>query len=54
MEDKAAFLLMLEILKLLKDSGVNEIEALCALRASEAMVPEAGLQPKPTMTLEIP
>lgn len=43
---------MLRILELVRESGANAQEALCALRAAKAMVPDLGLPPKPTMTIE--
>ncbi len=50
MKQRLSFVLMGQILELVKESGANRREALCALRAAEAMIPEIDLEPA---TLEI-
>jgi Tfp pilus assembly protein PilX len=52
MREKLAICLMFKILDLLKESGANQREALSALRAAEAMLPETELQVAPTMVVE--
>jgi hypothetical protein len=52
MKEKASFLLMLQILDLIRQSGANQREALCALRAAEAMIPEADLEQAPQVVIE--
>jgi hypothetical protein len=34
------------------ESGANLREALCALKAAEAMIPEADLEQAPTLVIE--
>jgi hypothetical protein len=52
MKEKASFLLMLQVLDLIRESGVNQREAHCALKAAEAMTPEADLEVAPTLVIE--
>ncbi len=52
MRDKLAFVLMEKIIGLIKDSGANRREALSAVRAVEAMLPEVELETATTMDLE--
>jgi hypothetical protein len=54
MTTNIAVVLMFRLLQTVIESGVNETEARCALRAAEALLPEAGLEPKPTMTVYLP
>ena len=53
MKEKLAFVLMNKILETIKESGANQVEALCALRAAEAMLPEADLQLRPTLEIQL-
>jgi len=48
MKDKLAFVLMNKILETIKESGANQVEAMCALKAAEAMLSEIDLPLKPT------
>ena len=50
MEKTAAILLMMEILKMVKEAGVNAAEAECALMAAHAMLPDLGLSIRATET----
>jgi hypothetical protein len=52
MQEKLAFVLMLKILDLVKDSGANRTEALCAIRGCESMLPDLDLPVKPSMVIE--
>lgn len=51
MREKLSVQLMEKILALIADSGANLQEASCALKAAEAFLPEAELQPKPTFEI---
>ena len=51
-KENLAMVLMAKILDLVKASGANEREAICALRAAEAMIPESGLGLASTMVIE--
>ena len=52
MERNLSIVLMEKILDLVKASGANQREAICALRAAEAMIPESGLRSASTMVIE--
>ena len=52
MREKLALVLMGKILDLIKESGANQREALSAIRAAEAMVPEMELDFAPTMEIQ--
>jgi hypothetical protein len=52
MQKSIAFLLMLKILEVVKESGANSREAQSALRAAEAMLPEANLRTASALTVE--
>jgi hypothetical protein len=41
--------LLANILEMIRSSGANDIEAKCALEAAIAVLPEMGLERKPTM-----
>ena len=43
---------MLRVLEMLRESGANAQEAISALEAAKAMLPEIELRPKPTMTIQ--
>lgn len=45
--DNLAAVLMLRILEIVKESGADRTDALCALQASEAMLPQLQLDVKP-------
>ena len=47
-----AVILMNKILETLKDSGADHVEAQCALKAAEAMLPLADLKSRPTKTIQ--
>ena len=49
---KLAFVLMMKILEMVKDSGATDREALSALKAAEAMIPEMALDQSPQMVIE--
>jgi hypothetical protein len=51
-QGKLVFAVFLNVLEMLKNSGANANEALCALRAAEAMIPELDLPLKPTAVIE--
>jgi len=51
MKDRLAFFLMVQLLEVVKEAGANREEALCAIRAAEAMLPDLDLPVKPTMVL---
>jgi hypothetical protein len=40
------------ILEEIRESGANHTEALCALQVALALIPDLGLQPKPTLTIQ--
>ena len=48
---KIAPVLMFWILELVRESGANRREALSALRAAEAMLPEVELEVAPTLVI---
>jgi hypothetical protein len=45
-KEKPALLLAVKILEVIRDAGVNQVDALCAIQASEAMLPALNLGPK--------
>jgi hypothetical protein len=51
-EEKLSFRLMKTILGLISESGANQEEALAALKAAEAMVPEQNLSKKSTTVIQ--
>src|SRR6266478_73076 len=50
-EEKVAFLLMQRILDLVQESGANQTEASCALKAAEAMLPSLHLSIQPWLEI---
>ena len=52
LEDCMSFRLMKLIVSLIEESGAREEEAIAALKASEAMVREIGLQKKATLVIQ--
>jgi hypothetical protein len=52
MREKVAFILMERIASLIRESGANQREAGCALRAAEAMLPEMDLPVAPALVIE--
>lgn len=46
-----SFVLAKKILDLLKDSGANHQEALCALDGAKAFLPDLDLSPKPSFVI---
>jgi cellobiose-specific phosphotransferase system component IIA len=51
-EESLAFKLMKLILRLIRESGATREEAVAALRAAEALVPEQGLARKATSVIQ--
>lgn len=51
-QDTLAFKLMVSIVELIGTSGVTRQEAIAAIRAAEAMVPEMELLEKPTIEIQ--
>jgi len=51
-KENLAMVLMEKILDLVKTSGANQQEAICALKAAEAMIPESGLRKASTIVIE--
>lgn len=51
-DKRVSFVLMLQILKLIQESGANDQEARCALMAAEAMRPELDLRTKATIAIQ--
>jgi len=52
MKGKLVLVLLEEIIELIKHSGANEVEASCALKAAESLVPEMDLCAKPTLSIQ--
>jgi hypothetical protein len=50
-QDTLAFLLIRKVLEVIKESGANQTEATCALNAAVALIPDLGLQPKPSLVI---
>ena len=48
---KIAVVLMFRILEVVKDSGANQREAVSAIRAAEAMLPEVELETAPSLVI---
>ena len=51
LENSVGYALLARILEVVRESGANEIEALCAVRGAEAMLPELNLRKKPSMVI---
>lgn len=47
-KESLAPLLLQQITRFIQDSGANQTEARCALEAAIAMIPEMGIDTKPT------
>jgi hypothetical protein len=48
MKEELSVLLMFRLLEAVRESGVNQTEARCALGAAIALLPELDLESKPT------
>jgi hypothetical protein len=51
-QETLAFKLMVSIVELVRNSGVTRQEAISAIRATEAMIPEMELLEKPTFEIQ--
>lgn len=52
MEENIVVLLMFKLLKTIEEAGVGLQEARCAIEGAKALLPELGLERKPTMVIE--
>jgi hypothetical protein len=52
-KSKLVIVLTFKLLEVIEQSGANEQEGICALRAAEALLPESDLSVKPITTLDL-